>query len=73
MLKIIRVQAALREVITYRFNNLLLKGIDSVKYSENKRSTFYLERLGFRKLEQEEDYFRLVHKRKDRELEKQNG
>ena len=72
MVKIIRVQAALREVITYRFNSLLLKGIDSVKYSENKRSTFYLERLGFRKLEQEEDYFRLVHKRKDRELEKQN-
>lgn len=49
---------ALRAVIDYGFKNLLLKGIDADTYCANERSITLLERLGFTKLEQVEDYFK---------------
>ncbi len=56
---------ALRAVIAFGFESLLLQGIDADTYCENKRSIILLERLGFTKLEQVEDFFKFSLERKD--------
>ncbi len=50
---------ALNAVIDYGFKELLLEGIDADTYCENARSIVLMERLGFTKLEQVEDYYSL--------------
>ncbi len=56
---------ASRAVIAYGFNHLQLKGIDADTYCDNARSIVLLERLGFRKLEQIEDFFKFSLERED--------
>jgi len=61
---------ALRAVIGFGFDHLLLQGIDADTYSDNKRSIILLERLNFTKLELVEDYYKFSLKPKDWRTEK---